>query len=98
MSNGDLYPEGDEPRPTAKSGLSAELEAERLLIVRAKRRLLEHELTERRVLLCLTVAFALGGAAASAAADVLTTSVLAGFAAATGTMARVRSRSRPREE
>jgi hypothetical protein len=43
----------------------AEVEQEALLTARGERRLVEHELTRRRVLLALTVAFTIGGFASA---------------------------------
>lgn len=49
--------------------LADELGRELLLIVRARRRLLDHELTRRRALLALTVVLALAGLAFLAAGE-----------------------------
>jgi hypothetical protein len=66
---------------------------EQLLIVRAQRRLIEQELTERRVLLSLAVCLAIGSACC-ALLGLLPASILGGLASCGfGTLARISRRN-----
>lgn len=78
LLNGELNSNPDRPQAGDQDPV-ADLVKERLLMVRAQRKLIEHELTERRVLLALAVFLAIT-AAACAIAGLVSASIPAGLA------------------